>query len=426
MGGYRLGGLSSSSVGCGAWRAAVRRRQGEMRCGQPPSEGAVQLREVQHAQQQPQQGGKQGRLIDAARRWAAAPPPPPPPPPPPSTNCGHSPVARGLTLGAGASASAGSASAATERTIRERGAAGRAWRGCSAARLLPHCPRAVPRNDMAPRALRYEAQSCSKNWLLAGAWAVLFSVFSTTILATCMAAPAAQSRFPFRRQLSILILASGCPLVARASSVTRTLLSILQHCCPALQAYPRTTALPLAPPGQRQRPSRLQQSSVAAPQPVRGPPPASQAAAAEQQRSSMAAPASLRAFTGFRTQGKSAAADCTAMCRCSPLPAARPGASPPPPLPAHPPCAHSGHCCLCADSMPVRPQTTHSTGFWQASQRAVANARCGGGTWPGRRTQAAAQPEPARGWLAAVVVGNHFRATPARATMPSLNLNACR
>ncbi len=34
-------------------------------------------------------------------------------------------------------------------------------------------------------------------------------------------------------------------------------------------------------------------------------------------------------------------------------------------------------CRCCADSMPVRPQTTHSAGFWQASQRAVANARCG-------------------------------------------------
>ncbi len=63
------------------------------------------------------------------------------------------PVGRALTLVAGTSASAGSASATTERTCSERGAGGRAWRGCSAARLLPHCPRAVPRNDMASRAL---------------------------------------------------------------------------------------------------------------------------------------------------------------------------------------------------------------------------------------------------------------------------------
>jgi ATP-dependent Clp protease protease subunit len=53
----------------------------------------------------------------------------------------------------------------------------------------------------------------------------------------------------------------------------------------------------------------------------------------------MAAPASLRAFTGFRTQ----------------------------------------------DSMPVRPQTTHSAGFWQASQRAVANARSAAAAAPRRQ-----------------------------------------
>ena len=63
------------------------------------------------------------------------------------------PLAWRLTWPAGTSGAAASASATTERTCSERGAAGRVWRGCSAAKLLLHCPRAVPRNDMATRAL---------------------------------------------------------------------------------------------------------------------------------------------------------------------------------------------------------------------------------------------------------------------------------
>lgn len=189
------------------------------------------------------------------------------------------------------------------------------------------------------------------------------------------ARPAAAS-FPHDRQLSGLISQGGCPLVARRTPAIPALPSIL----PA----PLHWRCKLTHARARSLPSRLASRSAHR-----------RRLFARQQHRKW----SQRLSGSQALPGNSSGAAWPPPPPCGPSPALGHRVSRK--LPCAPPWAAAGQpqhlCCRCrcrhcccrrsdqpshpllrsADSMPVRPQTTHSAGFWQASQRAVANARCG-------------------------------------------------
>lgn len=149
----------------------------------------------------------------------------------------------------------------------------------------------------------------ARRWTGAGQ----FGVYSNKISVHACGRPPRSSQLSPRPPAQRPHLAGWVPAGRpRDASDTSTAVDIAGTAALALQAHPRTSALPPVPPGQRQRPSPPPLCSAAASQVVAAPlrqsgPPR------QQQRSSMAAPASLRAFTGFRTQGEQEAAVCTAV-----------------------------------------------------------------------------------------------------------------
>lgn len=183
-----------------------------------------------------------------------------------------------------------------------------------------------------------------------------------------------------------------------------------------LQAPSTDSPAPFAPHSHR--------SALSAPAAVAEPPARSLQGTTkrQEQRSSRQQPvmASLKAYAGFRTAGEAQgsagqpgrprwggamAVACAAAAACLRRP-------PPPARPSH-------RACALADSMPVRPQTSHSAGFWQASQRAVTrcvrpHARCC--LWCCRWLRCCCSPPACWPMLGGLGTDRHSVASPAAAS----------